>query len=176
MPRQLWPWAIVLAVTLLAAPWLALQTAPAGDPLEREARSIERALRCPVCEGQSVADSNTAVALEMREEIRSLLAQGKTREQVLQHFVDRYGPWILFMPPRDGLFLFGWILPFLALAGGAWMIRTWLRTRGGRKDAAAGRGRAAESPAPAPDAAGGAHAAHGTPAQPGPAVDPRDWM
>lgn len=129
MPRNLWPWLIVLALTLVIAPWLALQAHFAGDPVERQARALERSLRCPVCEGQSVADSNSAVALEMREQIRSLLAQGKTPEEVLRYFADRYGQWVIFMPPRRGVFLLGWLLPFVALAGGGWLLHHWLRTR-----------------------------------------------
>lgn len=129
MSRNAWAWLIVLSLTLIVAPWIARYAGTGADPVEREARAIERSLRCPVCEGQSVADSNSSVALQMREEIRAMLAQGKTRDEILQHYVDRYGEWVLYMPPRRGVFLLGWLVPFLAVAAGGWMIRGWLRAR-----------------------------------------------
>lgn len=126
--RPSWPWIVVLAATLVLAPWLAWHLGQA-DPLEREARSLERALRCPVCEGQSVADSNSAVALQMRQEIRRMLAQGRSRDEILQTFADRYGAWVVYMPPRHGWYLLGWAGPFLAVAAGAGVLVWWWRGR-----------------------------------------------
>ncbi|GAB6877105.1 hypothetical protein JCM13210_18320 [Thermaerobacter litoralis] len=128
LTRPSWLWIAVLAATLVVAPVLAWQLAPV-DPREREARALERALRCPVCEGQSVADSNSAVALEMRQEIRRLLAEGRSRDEILQSFADRYGAWVVYMPPRSGWYLLGWAAPFLAVAGGAGLLAWWWRGR-----------------------------------------------
>ncbi|MFS8640838.1 MAG: cytochrome c-type biogenesis protein CcmH [Symbiobacteriaceae bacterium] len=166
MSRGLWPWLIVLALTLVIAPWIALQAGTETGPLEREARAIERSLRCPVCEGQSVADSNSSVALEMREEIREMLAQGKTRDEILQYYVNRYGEWILYMPPPRGVFLLGWFLPFLAVAAGGWVVYRWLRARAGTEGT---RSPASARAAPAPE--------DGTPGEDGEgAGDGVDWQ
>ncbi|HEY8552242.1 MAG TPA: cytochrome c-type biogenesis protein CcmH [Thermaerobacter sp.] len=126
--RPSWPWIVVLAATLVVAPWLAWHLGQA-DPLEREARSLERALRCPVCEGQSVADSNSAVALQMRQEIRRMLAEGRSRDEILRAFADRYGAWVVYMPPRHGWYLLGWAGPFLAVGAGAGLLVWWWRGR-----------------------------------------------
>ncbi|EKP95060.1 uncharacterized protein involved in biosynthesis of c-type cytochromes [Thermaerobacter subterraneus DSM 13965] len=124
--RPSWLWIAVLAATLVLAPLLAWQLGSA-DPGDREARALERALRCPVCEGQSVADSNSAVALEMRQEIRRMLAEGRTRDEILQSFADRYGAWVVYMPPRHGWYVLGWAAPFLAVAAGAGLLAWWWR-------------------------------------------------
>ncbi|QIA27856.1 cytochrome C biogenesis protein [Thermaerobacter sp. PB12/4term] len=124
--RPSWLWIAVLAATLVLAPLLAWQLGSA-DPREREARALERALRCPVCEGQSVADSNSAVALEMRQEIRRMLAEGRNRDEILQSFADRYGAWVVYMPPRHGWYVLGWAAPFLAVAAGAGLLAWWWR-------------------------------------------------
>ena len=139
LTRPSWLWIAVLAATLVVAPVLAWQLAPV-DPREREARALERALRCPVCEGQSVADSNSAVALEMRQEIRRLLAEGRSRDEILQSFADRYGAWVVYMPPRHGWYLLGWAGPFLAVAAGAGVLAWWWR---GRRPASQGTPQAA---------------------------------
>jgi len=61
---------------------------------------IARELRCPVCQGESVAESNAGISQEMRRIIAEQLAQGKNKEQIKAYFVSRYGPWILYEPPR----------------------------------------------------------------------------
>lgn len=82
-------------------------------------------LRCPDCEGLSVAESPTRSAAEMRRQIDALLAEGATPDQVRQHFVDRYGEWIL-LAPRSPL---PWLAPVALLAVGLAVFGRWLRGR-----------------------------------------------
>ena len=100
-----------------------------------QAAQIAGELRCPDCQSLSVAESQTAAAAAIRREITSLLEAGESPEQVRQHFVDRYGEWIL-VEPRSALV---WLLPAAAVVLGTGLLAWWLR-----------RGRSVPRPAVAP--------------------------
>ncbi|HLY64609.1 MAG TPA: cytochrome c-type biogenesis protein CcmH [Chloroflexota bacterium] len=107
---------------MLAAPATTLAqsyTSTAGSQaLDDQALAIANQLQCPVCENVTVAYSNSTLASEMRQVIREKLAQGETRDQIIQYFVDRYGEAILTQPPKHGLNLLVWLLPAGGLLGG----------------------------------------------------------
>lgn len=100
------------------------------DPaLEARAREISRDLRCPVCQGENIDDSNAGVARDLRLLVRDRLTAGDSNDQVVQYVVDRYGEYVLFRPERRGanLILY-WLGPgvlVVALAG----VLLWLRRR-----------------------------------------------
>ncbi len=98
---------------------LALPRVAVADALDDEMRSIAKELQCPVCENVTVADSNSPLAQQMREMIKQKLAAGETREQILEYFVDRYGPGILSRPQPSGLGLVAWWMPVAGLLLGA---------------------------------------------------------
>jgi cytochrome c-type biogenesis protein CcmH len=99
--------------------------------LDPEVFEIGRALRCPTCVSESVSESSSAIAQEMRGLIQEQLAQGRDRAAILAFFQERYGDWILLEPPRRGVLLWVWILPIAAAAAGAaWLLvsmRRWRR-------------------------------------------------
>jgi cytochrome c-type biogenesis protein CcmH len=82
--------------------------------LESQVFEIARELRCPVCTAESVADSSSAVSIEMRNLIQEQLQQGKNKQEILAFFQERYGDWIMLEPPKRGLHLLVWILPLVA--------------------------------------------------------------
>lgn len=84
-------------------------------------------LRCPTCQGLSVNDSEAGFSVQIREKVRTLLAEGKTREEIEAYFVARYGEWILRTPPAEGFNLLIWILPAVGLAAGFWFV--WSKSR-----------------------------------------------
>ena len=101
-----------------------LATAPATLTHAERAAALAAELRCPDCQGLSVADSPTASAREIRRQIDELVAGGATDDEVRAHFVARYGEWIRLAPSSTAL----WLLPFaVVLAGlvllGAWLVR-----------------------------------------------------
>ena len=122
----------------LAAGWLVLAglvlsaAAPVSEDMVRE---IGDQLRCVVCQSQSVADSPSETARQMREIIRERLAAGDSPEQVKAYFVEKYGLWILLSPPKQGFNLLVWVVPFIALAAGlvfvVLLMRRWSRRPGG---------------------------------------------
>lgn len=115
----------LLAVGALVA-LLALGARPEPSTAER-ATALAAELRCPDCQGLSVADSPTSAAREIRRQIDALIAGGATDEEVRAHFVARYGEWIRLAPSATAL----WALPFVVLAVGVAVLVTWLRARRG---------------------------------------------
>lgn len=101
--------------------------APQGRPLtgaELESKTTEVGglLRCPVCQGLSVADSPSAMAVNMKEQVRDLLSRGYTREQILSYFEQSYGQFVLLRPKFQGVNSLVWILPIAALLLGVFVV------------------------------------------------------
>jgi cytochrome c-type biogenesis protein CcmH len=113
-----------LLATLAMVTVVALRPAEAPGPVER-ADALARELRCPDCQGLSVADSPTASAQEIRRQIDELVAAGASGAEVRAHFVARYGEWVLLAPASPA----AWLLPFVVVAGGAVALAAWLLGR-----------------------------------------------
>jgi len=103
----------------------------AGATLHRVTEEVAALLRCPVCQGLSVADSPTTSALAMREETGDLLASGYTEDQVMEYFERSYGEFIRLSPKPEGFNLVVWILPVVGLLAGAMVIGGRMRRRVG---------------------------------------------
>ena len=113
---------------LLIAAWvLALTVTASAQEVDLRTRLIASKLRCPVCQNESVADSQSELSAQMRTVIRDKLAAGETEDQIVGYFVSRYGEWILLEPPRQGVLWFVWLAPVVALLGGAALVIAYLR-------------------------------------------------
>jgi cytochrome c-type biogenesis protein CcmH len=109
----------VLALCLIAAPVAAVQPDEMlADPaLEARAREISRDIRCPVCQGESIDDSNAPISRDLRIIIRERLVAGDSDEAVVDYIVARYGEFVLFNPRPEGSNLILWLAgPALFLA------------------------------------------------------------
>jgi cytochrome c-type biogenesis protein CcmH len=95
-----------------------------GEELTRRTQEVSAALRCPVCQGLSVGDSPSEMAVNMKNEVRAMLARGYTREQIEAHFVRSYGEFVLLQPKNPVV----WILPIVALAIGVLVVVIKLRS------------------------------------------------
>src|SRR5438128_9970183 len=82
-----------------------------GPELEQRTHEIASLLRCPVCQGMSVADSPSTVALDMEQQVREMVGRGYTEQQILAYFEQSYGEFV-FLKPRNRLI---WILPGVVL-------------------------------------------------------------
>ena len=102
---------------------------PSQDVVDARTQVLAEQLRCPVCQGLSVAASPSEAARAMRERIRELVAQGYGDEQIVDYFVDRYGTWILLAPPKQG---FSWVL-WGAPAAGVGLGLIWVLSRFGSR-------------------------------------------
>ena len=112
-----------VALFLSLALFLAFQAD--ADTIEDQVAEISGELMCPVCEGQSVAESNAQLARDMRAVIKTKLLEGNTKEEIMDYFVSSYGETILASPPPKGFSVILWLLPVLSvLIGGAIILRT----------------------------------------------------
>jgi cytochrome c-type biogenesis protein CcmH len=86
-------------------------------------------IRCLVCQGQSVADSDAELAGDMRAMIRKRVAAGEQPDAIRQWLVERYGDWISYQPPVEPLTWPLWAAPILLILVGAWLARGRFRRR-----------------------------------------------
>ena len=134
-----------LLVLLCVAALTSAAYAQSPDPeLEKEAQAIDRMIMCPVCPAETIDQAQVEISFQMRAVIREMLAEGRSREEILDYFVDRYGPDILAAPPKTGANLLAWILPIVGIVAGLGGLFLVIR-------AMTGRGRTS----PAPSAASG---------------------
>jgi cytochrome c-type biogenesis protein CcmH len=105
--------------------------APLADPaLEARAKALQRELRCVVCQGQSIDESNAPLAADMRRLIREQLQEGKSDAAIKDFFVVRYGTFVLMNPPVEGDTYLLWFGPLVLFLVGAVVIgMTILRAR-----------------------------------------------
>ena len=106
-------------------------TAARAESLDDRVYAVAGQLLCPVCQGQTVAESDATVAREMRALIRQKLIEGETPAQILNYFVGQFGEQVLAEPPRHGVSLVLYLGPAAGLLAGlliaAAVIRRWTR-------------------------------------------------
>ena len=131
MRRLLLPIALLLA---LASPLFAVQPDEVlDDPaLEARAREISQKLRCPICQGENIDESNAAISRDLRLYVRERVVAGDSNEQAIDAVVDRFGEFVLFEPRAKGLNLILWLAgPVMALLG---LLIAWVFIRGRSKE------------------------------------------
>lgn len=111
---------VLLGLAVLAATGLGVARAVAEPPRtpHEVAAAVERTLRCPTCQGLSIADSPSSIAAGMRRIVEKKAAAGRSPEEIRNYFVARYGEWVLLAPPRRGVNWALWLLPGVAVAAG----------------------------------------------------------
>ncbi|MBA2321177.1 MAG: cytochrome c-type biogenesis protein CcmH [Deltaproteobacteria bacterium] len=103
---------------------------PPAQEIAPRAHRLAKHLRCPVCQGMSVADSTSEAAVQFQRRIRELVSLGYDDAQITDYFIDRYGEWILLAPPARGLNWMIWLGPGLAGGAGlAWALATAVQWR-----------------------------------------------
>lgn len=105
------------------------------DPKQLESRlkALSEELRCLVCQNQSLADSNADLAIDLRNQVKTLVEQGKTDAQIKHYMVERYGDFVLFKPPVQTNTWLLWFGPFLLLLFGAVIWRRVQRSGNARE-------------------------------------------
>lgn len=134
--------AVLLAFTLLlAAPVLADSDMPPAywanrqlpDPKkEEEAQGLMQEIRCLVCQGESIADSDAELAGDMRDLVRRRIAAGEKPASIRSWLVQRYGNWISFRPPTQPIGWPLWLAPLALLVAGAFLAASRLKRRRSR--------------------------------------------
>jgi cytochrome c-type biogenesis protein CcmH len=121
---------LALALTLLAPLTHAIDTTSLPDPvLQARYTKLSHELRCLKCQNETIADSPSDVAEDLRREVRELLVAGKTDDEIRDHLVARYGEFILFKPRFAGRTLWLWLGPGIMLIVGAFIAFRIVRQR-----------------------------------------------
>jgi len=101
-----------------------------SDPhQEAQAKALMETIRCLVCQGQSIADSDAELAGDMRAMVRRRIAAGEPPEKIREWLIARYGEWVSFRPPVEPLTWPLWGAPILLLAAGGWLAARRIRRR-----------------------------------------------
>jgi cytochrome c-type biogenesis protein CcmH len=123
---------------VIAAPALADSNMPPAEWADRQlpdprqeaaAKALMEQLRCLVCQGQSIADSDAELAGDMRHMVRSRIAAGQSPSEVRRWLVERYGNWVSYKPPLEPATWPSWLAPLVLIGLGAWLARSRLRRR-----------------------------------------------
>ena len=117
--------AVLLLLVATAAPDASMVVGPpqgtpvTGTALDAKTTEIASLIRCPVCQGMSIADSPAEMAINMKRQVRALLERGYTQDQILDYFERSYGQFVRLKPTFQGVNTLVWVLPLIALGAGA---------------------------------------------------------
>lgn len=138
--------ALWLSMTALAGAYAPQQagSAPLAPPLEARVQKLGKELRCPTCQGLSIADSPASMARAQLDKVRELVSAGKSDDEIRNYFVARYGEWILLKPKAQGFNWLVWLGPALLLILGFAVIFRQIRRTPAVRQVAPPTGTAAE--------------------------------
>lgn len=122
---------LLVLVAALAGPALAIDQGPAFEDPATQARYEELIdeIRCATCQNQSIKDSNAMLAEDLRREIREMISEGKSNEEILVFLTDRYGEFVLYRPPVDERTALLWGAPILLLLIAGFVLFRVIRQR-----------------------------------------------
>jgi cytochrome c-type biogenesis protein CcmH len=122
---------LLLGVCVPLLAWAQTALPNAADPaLEARVMVIAEELRCLVCQNETIAASHAELAVDLRQQIRSQLQQGRTAQEILDFMSQRYGDFVLYRPPWQSRTLLLWLGPFLLLAWAVWVVTRRMGKRG----------------------------------------------
>ncbi len=96
---------------------------------EKQYKTLINELRCLVCQNQTIADSNADLAKDLRQQVYEMLLQGKTRKEIVDYMLARYGDFVLYRPPLKGKTMLLWAGPVIFLFSGFLMLFFYIRKR-----------------------------------------------
>jgi cytochrome c-type biogenesis protein CcmH len=122
---------VMLAVVIPVCSVVAKEARPMADDPVIEARMMALAsnMRCLVCQNQTLADSHSDFAADLRKEMREMMKQGKSDQEIVDFMVARFGDFILFNPPMKSTTIMLWFGPFILLVFGAGILFVTLQRR-----------------------------------------------
>ncbi|WP_372760257.1 cytochrome c-type biogenesis protein [Pseudoalteromonas sp.] len=108
-------WLLVALSLLVSVAAFAQQDRYQFDNNEQAVRfeELTKELRCPKCQNQNIADSDAVVAKDLRDRVLSLVKEGKSKDEVIEYMIDRYGYFVHYDPPVTPATLVLWVLPLL---------------------------------------------------------------
>lgn len=127
MPDRLRRAGVLGAIVMLLGVVVAGLVFGSGRPADR-AYELEQRLRCPVCKSVSIAESMSDTALAMRATVEEQIEAGRSDDEIIAYFTDRYGDWVLMDPPASGETLPLWLIPVGVAAAALVLVLTRRRT------------------------------------------------
>ena len=124
--------ALAAALLAFASTWACGQAAEVAHPdaaTEQRLKGLAEELRCLVCQNQTIADSNAPLALDLRNQIRAQISQGRSDDQIRAYMVERYGDFVLYKPPFKASTAILWLAPVMLLVLGAFVFWTVVARR-----------------------------------------------
>ena len=94
-----------------------------------DSNKILKNLRCLVCQGQSVADSNSDFAQTIKIVVKDQINDGKSEKEIYDFLIEKYGEWIVYKPPFNKVNFMLWLFPYIALVSGGVIIFLFLKKR-----------------------------------------------
>ena len=104
---------------------------------EKRYRELIKELRCPKCQNQNLADSNSQIAIDLRNEVYRMLNEGKADMEITNYMVERYGEFVLYRPRVSSLTYVLWFGPVLLILIGVIVVVSMARRKGNKEDQAA---------------------------------------
>ena len=139
---------LLASVLAILSPALAMaQSSEIANPnpaVEARLKGLAHELRCLVCQNQTIADSDAPLAVDLRKQIRGMIAAGKTDDDIRAYMVERYGNFVLYKPPFSASTALLWAGPFVLLLIGVIVMVRLLRRRAPVAAAKASLSRTAE--------------------------------
>ena len=123
--------AFFIAAVFLAAPAFGIDTEDAFSDPEKQARyqALTRELRCLVCQNQPISDSNAFLAKDLRRQVKDMIEEGATDDEIKIYMESRYGGFVLYKPRLTKATIAIWALPFVLLIAGAWIFVNLVRRK-----------------------------------------------
>ncbi len=97
--------------------------------LVEDPNKIFKNLRCLICQGQSVADSNSDFAQTIKLVVKDKIAEGTSEEEIYEFLIEKYGEWIVYKPPFNGANLLLWTIPYIVFLVGGFLIFLMIKRR-----------------------------------------------
>ncbi len=93
--------------------------------LEKKVLEVSNELRCLVCQNQTIADSNADLAVDLKNQVRQQLSEGRSKQEILRYMTERYGDFVLYKPPFNAATVMLWVGPFLLMLLGLiyWFVK-----------------------------------------------------
>jgi cytochrome c-type biogenesis protein CcmH len=122
---------VLFGIIVSAANVYAKEAVPlaANPEMEKKVNNITKELRCLVCQNQTIADSHADLAIDLKNQVRDMVASGKTQKEIVDYMVHRYGDFVLYRPPVKPTTYLLWAGPFILLIAGVTLLMSNLRKR-----------------------------------------------
>ena len=122
--------AFTLLLSLSSASYAAVEVKKFEDPKqEQQYKKLIDELRCLVCQNQNLADSNAALAVDLRKQVYKMINEGQSDKEIMDFMVTRYGDFVLYRPPFKTTTFFLWVGPFIILIIGFFVLIRFIRQR-----------------------------------------------